>query len=257
MIATESDIFTDETFWEPFYTDLAKAHKSIIISCPFVRQWRLDRLEYQLKTMIRNGISVCIFVQTPASLRKEKGNLSAEEDREICDYERDIKRMSTWKAHVTERPRAHQKFAIIDGTKLWEGSLNILSHRDGAEHMRRFDSRYEADRVTKLHELDRCFDCEVLRAKYFVAAPNVELQRQMIAHAIHSHRKYQKFSLRELSAASGVAHQRISQIENAKYLRAIDPLFEIFNALGLRLIVAQADDVSAVLNQIEMRSEAR
>lgn len=155
---------------------------------------------------------------------------------------------------MTQRPRAHQKFAIIDGTKLREGSLNIFSHRDNAEHMRRFDSRYEADRVTKLHHLDECFECEVLKAKYFVSAPDVELQKQMIGHAIRSHRKVQNYSLRDLSATSGVTHQRISQIENAKFLSKIDPLFELFNALGLRLIVAQADDVSAVLKEIDLNS---
>lgn len=80
MIATESEIYNEETFWEPFFIDLKSAHKTIIISCPFVRRWRLDQIEYQIKTKIRNGISVCIFVQTPKSLRKEKNNLSIEDD---------------------------------------------------------------------------------------------------------------------------------------------------------------------------------
>jgi hypothetical protein len=254
MVASESDIYTDETFWDPFFMDLKNADKSIVISCPFMRRWRLDQIEYQLKTQIRNGISVCVFVQTPASLRKERASLSTEDEREINDYERDIARMESWRAHVTQRGRAHQKFAIIDGRKLWEGSLNILSHRDGAEHMRRFDSRYEANRVIKMHDLDQCFDCEVLRARYFVSAPDINLQKQMIAHAIKSHRKFQKLSLRDLSTASGVTYQRISQIENAKNLNAVDSLLELLNALSLRLIVAHADDVSGALKQIELRA---
>lgn len=40
--------------------------------------------------------------------------------------------------NVVERGKMHQKVAIIDDTIAWEGSLNILSHKDTEEQMRRF-----------------------------------------------------------------------------------------------------------------------
>ncbi len=40
---------------------------------------------------------------------------------------------------VIQRSKMHQKIALIDRKIAWEGSLNILSHRDTGEHMRRIE----------------------------------------------------------------------------------------------------------------------
>jgi len=55
---------------------------------------------------------------------------------------------------VVQREKMHQKIAIIDGHILWEGSLNILSHRDAGEHMRRIEGKSAVDEVVSLFELD-------------------------------------------------------------------------------------------------------
>jgi hypothetical protein len=56
--------------------------------------------------------------------------------------------------NVVERGKMHQKVAIIDDTIAWEGSLNILSHKDTEEHMRRFEGPSTVEEIIRNLELD-------------------------------------------------------------------------------------------------------
>jgi hypothetical protein len=76
----------------------------------------------------------------------------------------------------------HQKVAIMDSAIAWEGSLNILSHKDTAEHMRRFEGNSTIEEIMRNLELDeempsggqtgercpkpRCGGVLVVRSKY-------------------------------------------------------------------------------------------
>jgi hypothetical protein len=55
---------------------------------------------------------------------------------------------------VMERYKIHNKTAIIDNDILWDGSLNILSHRDTGEHMWRFKGQGAVEEVLKNLELE-------------------------------------------------------------------------------------------------------
>ncbi len=47
----------------------------------------------------------------------------------------------------------HRKIAIIDNEIVWEGSLNMLSHSDSKELIRRTDSSFIATQIQKLARL--------------------------------------------------------------------------------------------------------
>ena len=49
----------------------------------------------------------------------------------------------------------HRKIAIIDKSIIWEGSLNILSHNDSCEIMRRTESKYAAQQLIKFVKIDK------------------------------------------------------------------------------------------------------
>jgi len=49
----------------------------------------------------------------------------------------------------------HQKVAIIDNDIAWEGSLNILSHRDTGEQMRRFAGQSAIEEISRNLELSK------------------------------------------------------------------------------------------------------
>lgn len=50
---------------------------------------------------------------------------------------------------VDLRTSMHEKFAIIDNTILWHGSLNILSHRDTSESMLRIPSSAACSQIAQ------------------------------------------------------------------------------------------------------------
>jgi hypothetical protein len=50
---------------------------------------------------------------------------------------------------VMEKRSMHQKIAIIDTDIVWEGSLNILSHQDSGEQMRRFEGKDSPEEIIK------------------------------------------------------------------------------------------------------------
>jgi len=54
---------------------------------------------------------------------------------------------------VMERTKMHQKIAILDDIA-WEGSLNILSHRDSQEQMRRYQGQSAVDELIRNLELE-------------------------------------------------------------------------------------------------------
>jgi len=57
--------------------------------------------------------------------------------------------------HVTFTEGLHRKIAIIDETKLWEGSLNILSQNNSREIMRRTKSRDACYQMLKFMKANR------------------------------------------------------------------------------------------------------
>ena len=102
-----------------------------------------------------------------------------------------IDRLRSIGVNVIERQSMHQKVAIIDNATAWEGSLNILSHKDTEEHMRRFEGGSTIEEIIRNLELDeempsgsqtgeKCPEPEcggdlVVRSKYgrkFLGCPN-------------------------------------------------------------------------------------
>jgi len=65
-----------------------------------------------------------------------------------------IEQMRAIGVEVIERRRMHQKVAIIDRSIAWEGSLNILSHNDSNEQMRRLPFATAVNELIRLCELE-------------------------------------------------------------------------------------------------------
>jgi hypothetical protein len=65
-----------------------------------------------------------------------------------------IDQLRTIDVNVIERRGMHQKVAIIDDALAWEGILNILSHKDTEEHMRRFEGLSTVEEIIRNLELD-------------------------------------------------------------------------------------------------------
>lgn len=122
------DLHDEHTFYKAFTDDLLAAKKEVIIYSPFVSKFRTDCLRPSIEKLIERNIDVFIFT------------------RPIEEYEtiiqpqikRALEKLEKLGVHVLFPGRyIHQKVAIIDRKILWDGSLNIMSHRASNEMMRR------------------------------------------------------------------------------------------------------------------------
>lgn len=123
-----SGLFNEKTFYHSFTKDLLEAKKEVIIYSPFVSKFRADFYKPIIEKLRNRNIEVFIFTRPLDEYElifrpQIKQALKNLEKQGICIFF-----MGKY---------IHQKVAIIDRAILWEGSLNILSHRASNEMMRR------------------------------------------------------------------------------------------------------------------------
>ncbi len=120
-------LYTERNFYPAFKADLRQAQQEVIVLSPFLSVKRSATLADLLRTLVERGVKVRLFTK-PVS--EQTGNMALDADTVI-------QQMRAVGVEVTERPKMHQKAAVIDRALAWEGSLNILSHKDTGEQMRR------------------------------------------------------------------------------------------------------------------------
>ncbi len=143
-------LFNERNFYPVFFEDLRRAQKEVIILSPFVSTRRFDHFAEVFRMLIQRGVRVRVFTR-PAKEQTVNFALNAAQV---------IEQMQAIGVEVTERKRMHQKVAIIDRSIAWEGSLNILSHRDSDEQMRRLPFATAVNELVRLCELEESFERE-------------------------------------------------------------------------------------------------
>jgi len=137
-------LFTEKNFYPVFFEDLRNAKKEIIIFSPFVSVRRSVQFAELFRILIQKGIKIKLFTRP---IKEQKSNFA-------LDAAKVIEQMRKIGVEVIERKRMHQKIAIIDKKIAWEGSLNILSHRDSHEQMRRLPYIKAVNELIRLCEID-------------------------------------------------------------------------------------------------------
>lgn len=140
----QSSLFNERSFYPFFIEDMKQAESEVIIFSPFLTKRRFGQLEGLLRVMIDKGVSIIVFTRP----EKQHPNTTRHEVNEILDH------MERIGIKTIQRSRMHQKIAIIDRGVTWEGSLNILSHRDTSEQMRRFESEEGAEELIRDLEIE-------------------------------------------------------------------------------------------------------
>lgn len=126
-----SNLYDEHGFFSAFSKDFKRAKKTVIIESPFITNRRASELAPLCSKLHRKGVKVSILTRNP--------NHHGDELRiQACIG---IKKLKESGANVkTYNDLRHRKLAIIDGEILWEGSLNLLSHSNTRELMRRTKS---------------------------------------------------------------------------------------------------------------------
>lgn len=137
-------MYTEKNFWAKFFQDVMQSQQRLIIMSPFLSVRRSSNFMDSFRAMNGKGIDIRVYTR-PSN--QQTGEMANQADI-VIDQLRSIGIM------VIERRSMHQKVAIIDDAIAWEGSLNILSHKDTEEHMRRFEGQATVEEIIRNLELD-------------------------------------------------------------------------------------------------------
>lgn len=129
-ISSSNIIYNGKSFLPIYYNDLNNATHEIVIVSPFMQKNRIIQFEKVLSPLIENGVSVTIVTRPPEDFK--------ETDRQsVCD---NISLLEKIEVSVKLKSDFYQKFAIIDNTTVWYGSVNFLSFGSHEDSIMRFQS---------------------------------------------------------------------------------------------------------------------
>ena len=139
-----SKLFNDWTFYRAFKKDLRCARKTIVIESPYLTERRTRHFAPLFKKLAQRKVKIRINTRRPAC-----------HSSEMCQQAKaSIKILLENGVKVyTYNDLRHRKLAIIDKRILWEGSMNILSHRRSREIMRRSASVFLCYQVAKFADI--------------------------------------------------------------------------------------------------------
>ncbi|MFC1928650.1 AAA domain-containing protein [Chloroflexota bacterium] len=137
------ELYTERNFWAQFLQDIRNVRQRLMILSPFTSVNRAGIFMDYFKAMIGQGVDIRIYTRPVNQQVSEVASQS-----EIV-----VGQLRSIGVNVIERRNMHQKVAILDNDVTWEGSLNILSHRDSGEQMRRFTGESTVDEIIKNLEL--------------------------------------------------------------------------------------------------------
>jgi len=132
-------IYDNDNFMTVFSNDIVNAKKEIIIVSPFVRKRRTLQMVQYLK--IASGKNARVIVVTrPKTDFNEKDRAALENALDLLQQD-DIR--------IAFKSNIHQKFAIMDQSIIWYGSINLLSYGNAQESMMRIESPNIANELIK------------------------------------------------------------------------------------------------------------
>lgn len=144
---TSGDPNTENNFWPQFIEDLRTTKERLIIHSPFLTVNRAGRFVDYFRSLINKGIEIKVHTW-PSS--RQQGNMVEQSEMVISSLRGiGVKVIEGYRAS-----RKHFKTAIIDNRILWDGSLNILSHKDTEEHMWRYEGVSAVEQIIRDLELD-------------------------------------------------------------------------------------------------------
>jgi superfamily I DNA and/or RNA helicase len=137
-------LYTERNFWAKFFQDLKTSKVRLIILSPFLSVRRSGFFMDYFRALKGRDMDIRVYTRPK---NQQTGEMANQADIVI-------EQLRSIGVSVIERRSMHQKVAIIDDAIAWEGSLNILSHKDTEEHMRRFEGPSTVEEIIRNLELD-------------------------------------------------------------------------------------------------------
>lgn len=127
-----SQLHDEKSFFAAFSKDFKLANHKVIIESPFMTKRRAQELAPLCRKSTNKGVLVTIYTRDPSH---HEGSLMHQAGTAIRILE------AAGATIVICSDMRHRKLAFIDSKILWEGSLNMLSHSNSREIMRRSVSK--------------------------------------------------------------------------------------------------------------------
>lgn len=123
-------IYDGKTFYPVFCRDVETTQNEILIVSPFMRKARLTQILKVLSPILMNNVSVTIVTRPPEDFKDKDKQI-------VIDCAEQLKQYGI---KVIYKSDFHQKFAIMDQSIVWYGSVNFLSFGTHEESIMRFEN---------------------------------------------------------------------------------------------------------------------
>ena len=126
--ALDSDIIYDQnSFQERFLRDIAQASESVVIVSPYVTVKRVKWIETALAQCVQKRVETTVVTRDPESLPASSRGAAQSA----------IRMLQGQRVKVVCQEGIHQKYAVIDDSVVWYGSINLLSFGASRESIMR------------------------------------------------------------------------------------------------------------------------
>lgn len=203
----EGHPFPEDLFWPQFRKDLLSANSRVIVLSPFIAILRLKLFLPQLANLIHRNIPVCVFLQQP---NYDELELTRDDWIKKEDMKEAIRRLQGLGAHVSFKKDVHMKVVVIDKHIVWDGSLNIMSHNNTKERMRRFLKPIEIEEAIRDCGLNDCPQCRLISNE--LGTPQLSTQFRNIRTVLGRSR-------RDLTVSNRLPLSTISRLEDGEDIR--------------------------------------
>lgn len=125
-----NSIFDSGNYWNIFGKDVLSAKARVIISSPYLATRSVTWLCSWYETLSRTGVFVTVFTLSPDEY--------PEDGRD--HHSQLIRTLSETGVRVVLQNNCYERYAVIDDTLVWYGSLNLLSNAKDDDSMMRLGS---------------------------------------------------------------------------------------------------------------------
>lgn len=135
-----NSIFGSDNYREPFEKDILSAAKSIVISSPFLGSKSTNWLIDQVDNLQMRGVRIYVISLSPDHYPGD----GREHHMEL------LQSLRGSGVQILTHPRCYERFAVIDQSIVWYGSMNLLSNAREDDNLMRITSPSIAQELFEL-----------------------------------------------------------------------------------------------------------
>ena len=116
-LEVSNSIFDSTGYWTVFEKDVLSAAKNIVISSSFLSLRKVEWLVVQSEALQKRGVTITVFSLSPEEYLED----GREHHTDL------LERLTSAGICVKTQNRCHERYAVIDQSLVWYGSMNLLS----------------------------------------------------------------------------------------------------------------------------------